>query len=682
PSTEAATIGTAAKLKALNPNIKVLLYWNSVMNYESLFESNAEFGAHPEWVHSIWTVGSGTEYEIYDLENIDCQDWWVNSVVDIIERGDLDGVFFDAGPKAEVSGLSEALSTAKGRVRERIGDDKIIIYNGYRVANENTIQAGPDFIENASGVFIEFFLHSPLDTKEEAVLLFDHLIDAYEDGKMIVPRGTPSSVLPGTEDPFLFTFASFLLFYGPNSYYLYNEAYDKTKGMFDYYPEYYDKATGQSLGSPQREGWVYTRTFENASVRVDLLNKTSSINWIENPVHEPREEHAISIKVTNDVTKDSIPLATLAINGENYTTNYVGEIEFYLSAGEYAFTLSKTGYDTLFDTLNIIKDTAISLQLTALPEYRLSVKVRDDSTNVALSDVLLSIDDQDYYTNDVGEFSITLDEDVYDIMLSLAAYHSLSKSVDLIKDTLVVFQMDRLKYNLGFMITDVESGEHIPTASVAINDSVYITDAQGSLSLDMDYGDYAYTLIKAGYESINQSIALSKDTLIALEMDKQKYELVFQVKEAGSNENLQGASIAIIDTVYDTDFQGQVSLNLDYGDYAYTISKDAYEQKEGSIFLSMDTDTTILLTALISGKESLVSEKLHVHPNPFDNILTIALPNNSIFKYEVLSLTGELILSGTLRADSNIVNVSTLSSGVYIIKASNNQTSFSKKIIK
>lgn len=282
PSTEAATIGTAEKLKELNPDIKVLFYWNAVMNYANLFESNVEFAEHPEWVHSIWTNANGAEYEIYDLENIDCQDWWVNSVVDVIERGDLDGVFFDAGPKATVSGLSEALFTAMDRVRARIGDDKIIIYNGYRVPNVNTIQGGPDFIEHASGVFVEFFLNSPLDTKEEAAVLFDHLIDAYEDGKMIVPRGTPHSVLPGTEDPFLFTFASFLLFYGPNSYYIYNEGYNKTQGMFDYYPEYFDMATGKSLAPPQRDGWVYTREFENIFVRVDLENRTASITEKEN----------------------------------------------------------------------------------------------------------------------------------------------------------------------------------------------------------------------------------------------------------------------------------------------------------------------------------------------------------------------------------------------------------------
>ena len=280
PSTERATIGTAANLRAINPDIKVLLYWNSVMNYETLYESNTEFGENEDWVHSIWNTG----YEIYDLENIDCQDWWVNSIVKTIRDGDLDGVFLDAGPKVNASGLTDAYNVAVDRVRDSVGHDKIVIYNGFRAVN-TTLQAGQDYIDHQSGVFIEFFLYSPCDSKDEISLLFDNLTEAYEDEKMIIPRGTPEHYMPGAEDPFLFHFASFLLFYGPNSYYSYSQSgYAVDEGMLDYYPEYYDIATGASISGPEKNGYVYTREFENISVEVDLENVTATITIKEVPV--------------------------------------------------------------------------------------------------------------------------------------------------------------------------------------------------------------------------------------------------------------------------------------------------------------------------------------------------------------------------------------------------------------
>ena len=46
PNTEAATIGTAKKLKKINPDIKVLMYWNIVLNW-NFYESQTEFNKHP-----------------------------------------------------------------------------------------------------------------------------------------------------------------------------------------------------------------------------------------------------------------------------------------------------------------------------------------------------------------------------------------------------------------------------------------------------------------------------------------------------------------------------------------------------------------------------------------------------------------------------------------------------------
>ena len=273
PNTEAATIGTAKRLKAINPDIKVLLYWNAVMNYEALYESNKIFGQHPEWVHSIWETGSGAKYEIYDLDNSDCRDWWVSSITDCIERGDLYGVFIDAVPKADVSGLKDGLFKALDAVRANIGDDKIIIYNGYRFPNANAMQGGPDVLEHASGVFVELFFTNPQNTKEASARMLDALLEI-DSGKMIVPRCSPG--WGDSRSNITFSFAAFLLVYGPNSYFIANWGYDKNQGMLTDFPEY-DLVPGEPLGKAVRKGWVYTREFEHLSVTVDLANGTASI---------------------------------------------------------------------------------------------------------------------------------------------------------------------------------------------------------------------------------------------------------------------------------------------------------------------------------------------------------------------------------------------------------------------
>gem|GEM_PF-3600477 len=275
PNTEAATIGTAKKLKKINPDIKVLIYWNIVLNW-NFYESQTEFNKHPEWVYRDWVFqhANADPVPMYDLNNPEVQEWWVNAIVDPVLRGDLDGVFLDASPKVPKEQY-ESLFKMIDKVRAKIGEDKIVIYNGFRV-DSTVLQGGQDFIDHTSGVFIEFFFHSPLDTKEEAAFLFDNLIKAQKKGKMIIPRGSPRSVLPGTQERFLFSFASFLLFYGPDSYYIYNSGYNKTQGMLEDYPEF-DLSPGKPMGSVVRNGWVYTREFENMTVTVDLEKKEAKI---------------------------------------------------------------------------------------------------------------------------------------------------------------------------------------------------------------------------------------------------------------------------------------------------------------------------------------------------------------------------------------------------------------------
>jgi len=423
PSTERATAATADSIRSRNPDVKVLLYWNSVMNYSTLYESNIEFNAHPEWVHSIWNTG----YEIYDLENIDCQNWWVNSIVQTLRNGDLDGVFLDAGPKVQASGLMDAYNAAVDRVRDSIGPDKIIVYNGYRVNDVNSIQAGQSYSDHQSGVFIEFFLRTPCDNKDEVALLFDNLIEAYNDGKMIIPRATPLHYLEGAANPFLFNFASFLLFYGPNTYYFWNRnGYAVDEGMFDYFPDYYDMATGESVSGPTRNGYVYTREFEKYSIEVDLENVTATITKKETPtpVQKPYGGTAISFPGTiqaenydlggeglayhdvdaanklSEYRTDGVDVETTGDTSGDYNVGYIATGEWLeytvkvTKTDDYVFILRHAGPSTTGTVTLKLDDNIIvqSLDLPATGDYQRWTSTISDTVRLVAGTYVLRLE--------------------------------------------------------------------------------------------------------------------------------------------------------------------------------------------------------------------------------------------------------------------------------------------------
>jgi len=794
-SSERASVATAAKIIANNSSAEPLFYWNVKVVYDEIYETIQEaLALHPEWVDD-----DGWSYD-----DPACKAWMIDILTEYGTNSGHAGVFLDqvmAFPGSEED-IFEIMSSTPG----------IVIYNGYtpRGTESNpVIAATSEYLKYSSGVYVEHFLHgSHCKYLSQGKALLDSLLDVPND-KIIIAMSAPDTTYWNAPD-YKFSLAAYLIIANDNSYYHY-----LSNGLLvsDYMMESieeFDKKLGSPLSDATVDGYVYTRTFENAFVELDLENKTSSINWIENPIKDTvaienlalfgtatqsstlydaeasraidgntdgvfsngsvthtspeympwwqvdlganynigaisvfnregestiarlsdftiyvldedsivvdstvyttypdpsvttdaggvegrfvqvrlngsgvlnlaevqvaevidavssEEKNTVSIKVLDQNNSDSIALASLDVNNLVYTTNYIGEIDLELSGGEYPFSLSKAGYYTTNETLSITGDTTIVLELKALPEYTLSYKITDDSTNESLSEVQLLIDNQIYTSDSLGIISLLLYEGDYEYILCRTGYDSLSQSISIANDTIVDFQMDREIYNLVFQVKDAVTNQNLSDVSISINDSVYEIDAQEGLSLMLDYGVYAYSLSKPNYESISQSVDLNNDTVFVLLMDLESYDLTFQVNESSSVENISSTYIMVGDKTYLSNDQGELLLNLDYGEYDYTVSKDGYDGLEGTLFLSQDTTLTILLS-LQTGINSFNADVIEIYPNPVKSILNI---NSEIVIDEVLiyDLLGSLIDNIEVHENACQLNVSAYKKGFYFLK--------------
>ena len=75
-----------------------------------------------------------------------------------------------------------------------------------------------------------------------------------------------------------FSLACFLIAARANSYFCYSWGWRERDGSLVDYPEF-RKPLGKPKGAATRKGWIYTRSFERASVRVDLSRRTAGIDW-------------------------------------------------------------------------------------------------------------------------------------------------------------------------------------------------------------------------------------------------------------------------------------------------------------------------------------------------------------------------------------------------------------------
>lgn len=309
---EQGTFNASQIIKKFNPKSKVLFYWNSRIDYGQLysFGNILDENAHPEWAMKdlkgeLVTVQNGRR-KTYDPTIPGFRKWWVKIPVQAVAKGKLDGVFVDAvlqyagGENVKVKQYGEqkyreimsGVFDMMGDLKNQLGKDQLVIANALRGTN-----AAPDngriFYPYIDGAMIEHFCDLSGRSKEVIARDIELLQDAAEKGKVVIAKGWPGLNFTNTAEiramsqkqledmsraDIVFPLATFLVGAGKYAYFCYSWGYDHTQGGMIDYPEY-NKPLGEPLGPAQKNGYIYTREFKNASVFTDIENRIGKIDW-------------------------------------------------------------------------------------------------------------------------------------------------------------------------------------------------------------------------------------------------------------------------------------------------------------------------------------------------------------------------------------------------------------------
>ena len=301
---EESIAADAAVLKKLNKDMKVVFYWNAFLDY-SMYKAHNEYQKHPDW----WLKTAKGELDLksdkikrYDLSNKKLRKWWANIADKNLKNKNIDGVFFDAlnqvtspGNKRlwgveKYNAIQQGLKDLIKETRCKIGDDKLIVYNGIRSTPLRI--TGNDFPENTDAIMIEHFGYFNSRTKESMLSDIQEMEKAGKTGKIVVFKAWPENSWLNkkfmaksekvkkkiSKEHLNFALASFLAGAQKHSYLIYNWGYRLSMGSLSWYPEF-NKPLGKPLNDMQTNGWILTRDYEYASVWVDLENKKAKIDW-------------------------------------------------------------------------------------------------------------------------------------------------------------------------------------------------------------------------------------------------------------------------------------------------------------------------------------------------------------------------------------------------------------------
>jgi hypothetical protein len=280
----AATVGTARKIKALNPAARVLMYWNSVLRY-NMYECEGD-------MPPSWLIKRGTQPQlVYNYSVAEFRTWWVSCAVGALRNssGALDGLFIDAAPK--LTRLSDNAAEAFEWFGEMLDEIKrqvpgaLIIFNGnFLEPSGNVLANATKLLPHADAVYVESLanLNSPSAAENPArSIAFIQFVAA--SASAAVPAGK-QFFAHGLLDPtdaersFAFGLAVFLLVAPDPSkaWFLANDGYDVGQGLLVPHPEY-NLAFGAPRGPFSVNGSVLCRNFDNATVTVDVVGRIATI---------------------------------------------------------------------------------------------------------------------------------------------------------------------------------------------------------------------------------------------------------------------------------------------------------------------------------------------------------------------------------------------------------------------
>ncbi|MDP4612104.1 MAG: putative glycoside hydrolase family 15 protein [Opitutales bacterium] len=291
----------AAAFKKVNPNIKVLFYFNAayawpytsynkILTREGLKENpklKEVLVVHPKTGELVNRYGA----LCYDVLNPFMRKWWVETVAKAVEETGCDGAFIDQmhgnvefRPEKRIE-VEQAMGEMMTALKEKLGPDKILLANNAYADSARLIYPVSD------AIMFENYARQK-SSKESLLSEWEDMLRIAKDGKISVFRLGVEGTWRGNMQPNMpqlskekleFAHACYLIGAQPYSYFMYSWGWKLSTGPLVDYSEL-RRPLGAPKGPYKRtdpNGWEFTREFEHVSVWVNTDTREAKITWKE-----------------------------------------------------------------------------------------------------------------------------------------------------------------------------------------------------------------------------------------------------------------------------------------------------------------------------------------------------------------------------------------------------------------
>lgn len=290
--------------------------------------------------------------------------------------------------------------------------------------------------------------------------------------------------------------------------------------------------------------------------------------------------------IVKDKENQLIPNAIVKVNNGEYLTNQHGETEIPLVNGEYPVTIEKTGYDTLQGEIKVNNQNAdVTFEMDFFL-YNVEFNISQVNQGNPAEGATIKIEGQPgvLNVNGSGQATIKLKSGNYSYTVQKKGYDDLTGSFNVEgQDTFIQRTLVLKHYNVVITVLDSDNSSPVQGAAVNINGSSYPTNERGQAVVSLQNGTYPYTATKSGYYDGSSSVTvLDSDNSSVISLKARLYNVIMTVKNP-LKEPIKGATVEINTTSYQTQDNGEVSLQLKNGTYPFTVVANGMDDYLGEL---------------------------------------------------------------------------------------------------
>lgn len=290
--------------------------------------------------------------------------------------------------------------------------------------------------------------------------------------------------------------------------------------------------------------------------------------------------------IVKDKENQLIPNVIVKVNNGEYLTNQHGEAEIPLVNGEYPVTIEKTGYDTLQGEIKVNNQNAdVTFEMDFFL-YNVEFNISQVNQGNPAEGAIIKIEGQPgvLNVNGSGQATIKLKSGNYSYTVQKKGYDDLTGSFNVEgQDTFIQRTLVLKHYNVVITVLDSDNSSPAQGAAVNINGSSYPTNERGQAVVSLQNGTYPYTVTKSGYYDGSSSVTvLDSDNSSVISLKARLYNVIMTVKNP-LKEPIKGATVEINATSYQTQDNGEVSLQLKNGTYPFTVVANGMDDYLGEL---------------------------------------------------------------------------------------------------